>query len=129
MRVLVTGSRDWEGIYGEARIQTILNIVLALADSLGQKLTIAVGDCPRGADAIVDRWCLRREDQVTVERYSARWDLGKQAGPIRNRVMVNDGADMCLAFLRNGSRGAALTAALAREANIPTFVVPWEETE
>jgi hypothetical protein len=43
--------------------------------------------------------------------------------------MVSKGADMCIAFLRAGSDGTTGTINLAREAGIPTFVVPWEETE
>lgn len=129
MRVIVSGSRDWEGIYAETRIQTILNVLLALADSIGQKLTIVHGDCPTGVDAIVDRWCLRREDQVIIDPHPADWSMGPRGGPIRNQYMVNRGADMCLVFMKDGSRGASNIAALARQADIPTFVVPWEEPE
>jgi hypothetical protein len=42
-----------------------------------------------------------------------------QAGLARNRLMVELGADICLAFVRNGSRGASHCAALAEEAGIP----------
>lgn len=130
MRVLVAGSRDWTGIFGEQRIQTILNVLLALADTIGQKLTIVHGACPTGADAVTDRWCRRREDQVAMETYPADWIMyGHGAGPIRNKEMVDRGADMCLVFMKDGSRGATTTSTLAIEAGIPTFVVPWEEPE
>ena len=86
MRVIVCGSRNWTGVYGEARIHTVLNIILALADVLGQ-LTIVHGDGP-GADQVIDAWAVRREDDgVTVDRFpvkSAAWrQLHKGAGPIR----------------------------------------------
>lgn len=32
---------------------------------------------------------------------------GRRAGIIRNLYMVNLGADLCLAFIQNGSRGAS----------------------
>lgn len=130
MRVLVTGSRDWTGVYGDSKIYKVLNAVLALADVLGQKLTIVHGDGP-GADQTIDAWAVRRDDSgVTVERHPASWDtFGRGAGPVRNRAMINLGADMCIGFLRNASRGATGTLVLAQEAGIPTFTVHWQEEE
>lgn len=129
MRVLVTGSRDWTGVYGTNRIHIVLNVLLALCDVLGEKLTVVHGDCPTGADRIVDDWALRREDVVTVERHPADWrTLGKRAGPIRNEYMVSRSrADMCIGFLRNHSRGTSVTLNMSREAGIPTFTVDWSE--
>ena len=129
MRVLVTGSRDWGGVYGTQRIHTILNVLLALCDVLGTKLTLVHGDGP-GADQLVDAWALRREDAgVTVERHPAAWRtvLGRGAGPIRNREMVNLGADMTIGFLKDNSRGTSITLAMSREAGIATYTVPWQE--
>ena len=130
MRVLITGSRDWEGIYAEQRIYTIMSLLLRLCSHLGTKLTIIHGDCPTGADQIADRWARRWEDEgVTVTTYPAKWQLyGKRAGPVRNEIMVNNSqADLALAFLRNGSSGTRHTIALARMAGIPTYVIDWEE--
>lgn len=129
MRLLITGSRSWTGIQGEARIQTVLNIVLALCDVLGTKLTIVHGDCPQGADAIADRWAVRREhDGVRVERHPADWEMyGKSAGPMRNLEMARLGADLCIGFHRGDSHGTKDALACARALNIPTFVVHWEE--
>jgi hypothetical protein len=129
MKVIVTGSRDWEGVHAESRVHIILNMILALSDVLGQKLTIVHGDCPTGADRIVDAWALRREDAgVTVKRHPADWRrLGKAAGPIRNQEMIDAGADLCIGFLRANSTGTRHALALARNARIAAFTVPWEE--
>jgi hypothetical protein len=130
MRVLVTGSRDWSGVYGTNRIHVVLNMLLAFCEVLGDKLTLIHGDCPTGADRIVDDWALRREDSgVTVERHPADWrTLGKQAGPIRNQYMVNNGnLDMCIGFLRGSSRGTSVTLNMSREARIPTYTIRWEQ--
>jgi|RhiMetdeSRZDD1v2_1073273.scaffolds.fasta_scaffold325799_2 SLOG family YspA-like protein len=130
MRLLVTGSRDWEGRYAEARINQVLNTVLALSDILGDKLTVVHGACPTGADQITDAWAVRREhDGVAVERYPANWQrYGKGAGPRRNEELVRLGADMCIGFLRqDNSTGTKNCLALSRHAGIPTFVVNWED--
>jgi len=129
MRVLTTGSRTWEGIHAENRIQLILSNLHAFAEGLGTKLVIIHGACPSGADAIVDRWAIRREDDgVTVVRYPAKWQIyGKRAGHMRNAIMVHNAQpDFCIGFSR-GTLGTAHTLELARQAGIPTFVVPWEE--
>lgn len=131
MRVLVTGSRDWEGIQKEFQIQMILDTLLAFCTMIGTKLTIIHGACPSGADAAADRWARRRDSEgVSVQVYPADWETyGKAAGPRRNEVMVRGSrADLCLAFLRGGSTGTLHTVGLAREAGIPTYIIPWEET-
>lgn len=129
MRILTTGSRDWEGITAEAKIQVVLNVILALADVLGEEMTVVHGDCPTGADQCVDRWARRRDDQVKLEVHPADWrKYGKAAGPFRNQVMVDLGADMCIGFLKDGSTGTRNCLALARHTGIATFIVPWDSS-
>lgn len=124
-RVLVTGSRDW---------QTIGIVRGALDEVLGslpadQPLVVVHGDCPTGADIMAKVWALTTftpqdtddYERVTQEAHPAAWHAhGRQAGPIRNKAMVDKGADIALAFIRDGSRGASHTARLAEQAGIPT---------
>lgn len=126
MRVLFTGSRNWEGVIAEQRIGFVLRRLEDLSIALGSKLVIVHGGCPTGADAIVDRWARRRDYEPEV--HPADWvNYGKAAGPIRNVTMVADGADMCIGFLRDRSRGTRDCLTVARVAGIPTFTIHWDQ--
>lgn len=114
--VLVTGSRTWTDAY---RIRRELDARLA---EHGPLLLIH-GACPRGADAIADRWGVGHYDDVVVDRYPARWgEHSRAAGHIRNLEMVALGPDECLAFINDGSKGASHCASAAARAGIPTQV-------
>lgn len=116
MRILVTGSRDWEDF---GMIWSALNKV---AEPFS---TLVSGACPTGADRMAEEWAECQPD-VTVELHPAEWEkYGRRAGFIRNDEMVKLGADVCLAFIRNGSKGASMTARIAEAAGIPVrrFVV------
>lgn len=118
-RILVTGSRDW---------QDMDRLYAVLATAVFQKVPAVIvhGACPKGADAQA-AWWVRMHGRalgVAEERHPANWrpngQLDRSAGFRRNAHMVQLGADLCLAFIRNGSRGATHTADLAEHAGIPT---------
>jgi hypothetical protein len=57
---------------------------------------------------------------MDTEPHPAEWELwGRGAGMRRNSEMVKSGADVWLAFIKNGSRGASHCAAEAERAGIP----------
>lgn len=87
--------------------------------------TIIHGDCPSGVDRmasmIITQVSFNLGISVIEEKHPADWErYGKSAGPRRNGEMVKLGADMCLAFLTNESRGGAMTAKMAERAGILT---------
>jgi hypothetical protein len=112
VRILLTGSRDWDD---EVPIRA------ALTEAIGGRPgphVVVHGACPTGGDALADR--VAAEGGLIVERHPADWRrYGKSAGYRRNAEMVALGADVCLAFIRDGSPGASMTARLAEEARIP----------
>ncbi|MEU6342184.1 SLOG family protein [Streptomyces sp. NPDC046977] len=115
-RILVTGSRDWNQM-------DIVHGALATACFQNVPAVIVHGACPSGADAIASWWVRgHRIIGLTEERHPADWRPGgrfdRAAGFRRNAHMVALGADVCLAFIRNGSNGASHTAALAEQAGI-----------
>lgn len=113
-RLLITGSRNWEDK------QAVWDALAPIARALpaDQDLVLIHGGCPTGADAIVHEWA--RGFGAVIEVHPANWaQHGRKAGPIRNAEMVDAGADLALAFIKDGSRGASHTAALAEAAGIP----------
>lgn len=114
MRLLITGSRGWTD---ESAIRRAIGAVTA---KHGHELTIVHGDCPSGADWIADQVARGWGGGMKVERHPALWILhGKRAGFVRNAEMVDAGADLCLAFILNESKGATMCADLAEKAGIP----------
>ena len=115
-RVLVTGSRDWAN-------ELVVEGALAVAVYQRVPAVIVHGACPTGADAMAARWTRsHRVIGLTEEAHPALWQWhGRAAGPRRNAEMVELGADVCLAFIRAGSRGASHCARLAERAGIPVL--------
>lgn len=118
-RILITGSRDW------TNTNTIHRAVSEwVRDNVPQnEVTILVhGDASRGADRMA-RDLARAMWWLQEEAHPADWDgQGRAAGFIRNQLMVNLGADILLAFIRNNSKGATHTLNLAINSGIPVLV-------
>lgn len=125
MRLLITGSRDWTDY---ARIEDELSKVVSAYISTGDfgPHTLVSGACPTGADRMCEEAWESFDahadipEEFFLELHPADWDkYGKRAGFIRNSEMVKLGADHCLAFIRNDSKGATMTARIAEAAHIP----------
>lgn len=118
-RVIFCGSRDWRA-WGP---------ILSAVEQLHREhpdLVVVHGGA-RGADAMVDR--LARRNSLPIERFPADWvGHGRAAGPIRNRQMLDAGADEVVAFkddfdyamLRGGTENMVR---IAQRAGVPTRVL------
>jgi len=123
-RVLITGSRDW------ADYALIEHKLQKLSEMLEERpATLVSGACPTGADRMAEAAWSRlfgpwvATPQRLLERHPADWRTnGKSAGFIRNKEMVDLGANLCMAFSRNESRGTAHTIQLAQAAGIKTLI-------
>ena len=113
MRILICGGRDFTDydlfLDKMAKFKEILYFP-----------TIIHGGC-KGADMLADRYA--KYNGWELEIYEADWDKhGKAAGPIRNKLMLEEGKpDLVIAF--PGGRGTENMINLTKEAGVDLFIV------
>ena len=120
-RVLVTGSRDWTSR------MTIKRAMIEVWEAAMRPddIVLISGANPKGADHIAEQCAI--DCGWKVERHPAQWDKwGKAAGPRRNNEMVESGVDVCIAFIKDNSRGATNCSQTAMRAGVTTRI--WRET-
>lgn len=142
-RILVTGSRTWDDW---ATVWTALEDAVEQAYRQGHREYVVIHGGAKGADQIAANWCEEHaawydnaSQVLAEERHPADW--AAPCGPIcrtphrkrrldgstycpwagwtRNQAMVDLGADLCLAFILNNSRGTADCIRRAEKAGIP----------
>lgn len=130
MRILVTGSREWNDFVG------LYNAIRLHASDVNDDVNVTiVHGGARGADTFAGQ--IARDLGMIEEVHEANWDScgpdcdqshwryrdGKpycpRSGYIRNAEMVKTGADVCLAFYKGRSAGTDMCAKLADKAGIP----------
>jgi YspA, cpYpsA-related SLOG family len=117
MRVIICGSRRWDDRK---------KIIDRLAELPGTS-TIVHGRAANGADKIAHQEAEKLG--LRVEPHPANWARhGKSAGFVRNKEMVDLGADLVIAFWDGKSNGTKHTMDLAEAAGIPVEVV-WFDPE
>lgn len=113
MRIIVTGSRHYD------RYDRVLYTLLPYHTGTH---TLVHGAAP-GLDTLAAR--AAEELKWEVEAHPADWGVvGPAAGPARNQLMVNLGADLCIAFPLKGSKGTWDCVKRAHEAGISVRVIP-----
>lgn len=124
MRVLVTGSREWPD---QAAVWAALDKV---QKTVGSGFLIIVHGGAEGADRMAMAWVRgkRRDGELNIyhEMHPVQWNQNgkfvKAAGHQRNQRMVDKGADLALAFIRNNSPGATGCLRMIERAGIPPEV-------
>lgn len=141
MRILITGSRTWTHL---GSVNHAITKLAREAAALGEALTVVHGDA-LGADKLAATIVRSRQAggwQITAEAHPAKWQVGgRGAGMARNKRMVELGADICVAFLRqceapkcpkpgpHDTHGATQCAELAEKAGIPVVRVLWDDRD
>ena len=118
-RILVTGSREWLD-------EDTIALALWQEYVIHGPITVVHGKCPSGADKIASDWVKRLRSahpDIQEESHPAKWSkCGNPAGIIRNQEMVDLGADICLAFPTENSRGTIHCIKAAKKAGIETII-------
>lgn len=120
MRILVTGSRTWD--------RPLPIAVALLVHSGGREDVTLVHGGAQGADSIAAKAAYAFGWKV--EEWIPNWaELGKAAGIIRNKYMVDLGADLCIAFTRGESKGTRHCGQYAEKVGIPTIWIYYEDPD
>jgi len=135
MRVIGCGSRTWEGPWARHKVDSVLTSLHRFLISVDEPLVLRTGACPTGADPLIAAWAMQRMDRqglkgLKLERFPADWQrYGKAAGPRRNQHMLDEGADMCIGFLRANSTGTRHMMTISRHAGLLVIPVDWSQQE
>lgn len=140
MRVIITGSRTWDR---KDVVWAALDILATEAAKVGEhQLVVAHGACwpkrddetgllpERSADYLADLWVRRGSHPLPVLRdpMPAKWrEHRRAAGHLRNKALVESGADVVLAFIRDNSPGTRDCIRLAEQAEIPVQVIDYDD--
>ncbi|HET7640132.1 MAG TPA: SLOG family protein [Ktedonobacteraceae bacterium] len=116
----MTGSRTWD--------RPLPIAVALLVHSGGREDVTLIHGGARGADQLAGECAAAFGWDVEV--WVPQWEeYGKSAGYIRNQEMVDEGADLCIAFIRDNSRGTAHCGLAAEKAGIPTIWIYYEAAD
>lgn len=114
-RVVIAGSRNFSDY---ALFSSVVDKCLSRIRN-EYDIIILSGHCS-GADMMAERYA--KENGYGLEVFPADWSLGRKAGPLRNKQMV-DIADYAIAF-PSGGRGTQSLINFAHQKGIPTKVYP-----
>lgn len=112
-RVAIVGTRD-------RRAAKFWQLIQELIGELAHDATVVTGCCHTGIDFVVRATALDMARSLVV--FHARWDIGPQAGPERNRLLV-DYATRVIAMPAKHSSGTWDVVKKAKAAGKPVRIV------
>lgn len=127
VRVLVTGSRDWED---DERVYQLMDLEYEIIRArYGRVKPIIVQGGARGVDTAAASWAVTRGFMVESHRPDYR-KYGRQRAPhIRNALMVSLGANLAVGMVKDDSAGAKSTLEKAKRAGIEVHLHEWEDED
>lgn len=120
-KLTVTGSREAKSKEDQQFVYDTLKRETDKLRALGE-LTIFVGDCPSGVDAVTSDFAT--DNRITCIVHEAAWEqYGRAAGPIRNKSLM-ERATRVFAFPKSGAKNRGTTNAVnqAKKKGIPVEV-------
>jgi hypothetical protein len=114
MKVLVTGSRDWDD----------RSLLFSTLDGYRSTIDEIIEGCARGADQMAEEWA--RLHHVSLHHFPADWKrIGRAAGPVRNREMLAHHPDLVIAFHHDleSSKGTADMVRIAKLSGVDVILI------
>ena len=113
LRFLITGSRVWTN--KDRMYWVFFELHKQLVNSNREAILVHGGAA--GADLMAKE--IWEAFGRPTEQHLADWDkFGRSAGYVRNAQMIESGANLCVAFIKDDSRGASHCANIAAKAGI-----------
>ncbi len=117
-KIIVCGTRTFN--YYSLLADTLDEITLKMRD------VIIITGAAKGADQLAEKWAFK--NWFTVMRYHPDYQKYGKVAPIkRNQEMANTKAHLCIAFWDGKSRGTKDMIERARQAEIKTKIIRYEE--
>lgn len=115
-RVIIAGTRTFNNY---EKLKLDCNKLLS-EKILNNEEIIIISGCANGADKLGEKYA--KENGFKINKYPADWNLGKQAGYLRN-VEMADNADALIAFWDSKSKGTQHMIAIAKNRNLLIRVI------
>lgn len=115
MKVAIVGSRGF----------TDYNLLCEVMPGLDVSVSQIISGGARGADSLAEKYATDNDIPVLV--FPADWDLGKNAGFVRNQLIV-DACDVLVAFWDGKSKGTLDSISKGRRKNKNVIVINYTKT-
>lgn len=90
------------------------------------EITKIISGGAKGADSLAERYAA--ENNIPTEIYKPDWSIGKHAGIMRNKTIV-DNSDRVIAFWDGSSKGTLSSINHAKKNGKPTIIIQYNKIQ